>query len=167
MYVSECMHRWILRTDEYLLSEKYNKCDMKLVSLELDNGADGCKFYWWSYNDSRTLQVIFWFCFASCQKIFQHRVSLWEFHITMHHIHHIWLIDTLSKTFYSIPNFWNSSFYTSKVWNSLLALGMQCQNYLLKEVGIGPQFMKSIQFLYFTYKVRNWLPELAMNSNLC
>ena len=63
------------------------------------------------------------------------------------------IIDTLSKTFFSIPHFRNSSFYTYKVWNSLLALGMQYQNYLLKEVGIGPQFWKSIpDFILTTFR---------------
>ena len=60
------------------------------------------------------------------------------------------IIDTLSKTFYSIPNFRNSSFYTSKVWNSLPALGMQCLKYLLKEVGINDEFRSLLED-----KVRN------------
>ena len=39
--------------------------------------------------------------------------------------------------------FWNFSFITSKMRNSLPELGMQCQNYLLNEVRIPPQFWKS------------------------
>ena len=39
--------------------------------------------------------------------------------------------------------FQNWSFYTSKVRNSLLELNSQCWNYLLKEVGIEPQFLAS------------------------
>ena len=66
------------------------------------------------------------------------------------------IIDTLNKIFFfdSSFQFWNSSFYTSKVWNSLPALGMQCQNYLLKKVGIGPQIWKSMP-IHFAYKIRN------------
>ena len=47
--------------------------------------------------------------------------------------------DFMQNIFFnSSLQFWNSSFYTSKVRNSLLALGIQFQNYLLKVVGIHP-----------------------------
>ena len=60
------------------------------------------------------------------------------------------IFNTLSKTFFnSSLQFWNSSFYTSKVRKSLPTLGMQCQNYLLIEVGICSQFQKSISDFSF------------------
>ena len=46
--------------------------------------------------------------------------------------------------FNSSLQFQNWSFYTSKARNSLLELNSQCRNYLLKVVGIDPQFWKSI-----------------------
>ena len=77
--------------------------------------------------------------------------------------------------------FWNSSFHTSKVRNSLLELGMQCWNYLLTEVGIQLQFWKSIPIYLQSQelfsgieddirpllegKVGYWFQELGMSSN--
>ena len=69
--------------------------------------------------------------------------------------------------------FQNSSFYTSKVRNSLQEFGMQLP---LQVLGIHPKFLKSVikkRFEFILYlgsqflAVRTWLPEFGMNSYLC
>ena len=55
------------------------------------------------------------------------------------------LIDTLSKTFFSIPHF-NSGIHHFTHFTA--GIDSQCRNYLLKEIGIGRKRRKSIPLLY-------------------